>query len=67
MRAIGDRVTVLRDGATVHTGQLAEIPTDRLIRQMVGREVAAIYEREHLAPGEPLLEVRDVSCRRVRT
>jgi ABC-type sugar transport system ATPase subunit len=31
---------------------------------MVGREVAAIYEREHLAPGEPVLEVRDLSVRR---
>ena len=63
LRAIGDRVTVLRDGATVHTGNLADIPTDRLIRHMVGREVAAIYEREHLPPGAPLLEVRDVSVR----
>jgi ABC-type sugar transport system ATPase subunit len=61
LRAIGDRVTVLRDGATVHTGNLADIATDRLIHYMVGREVAAIYEREHLAPRAPLLEVRDVS------
>ncbi len=66
LRAIGDRVTVLRDGATVHTGNLADIATDRLIRIMVGREVAAIYEREHLQPGEPMLEVRDVSVRRSR-
>ncbi len=64
LRAIGDRVTVLRDGSTVHTCKLADIPTDRLIQQMVGREVAAIYEREHLAPGEPVLEVRDLSVRR---
>jgi len=61
LRAIGDRVTVLRDGATVHTGNLADIATDRLIQHMVGREVAAIYEREHLPPGAPLLEARDVS------
>lgn len=63
LRAIGDRVTVLRDGATVHTGNLADIATDRLIQYMVGREVAAIYQREHLPPGAPLLEVRDVSVR----
>src|SRR5215470_15832862 len=27
LRAVGDRVTVLRDGRTVHTGTLAELPT----------------------------------------
>jgi ABC-type sugar transport system ATPase subunit len=31
---------------------------------MVGREVAAIYQREHLPPGPPALEVRDVSVAR---
>jgi len=61
LRAIGDRVTVLRDGATVHTGNMADIPTDLLIRHMVGREVAAIYEREHYEPGAAMLEVRDLS------
>jgi ABC-type sugar transport system ATPase subunit len=61
LRAIGDQVTVLRDGSTVHTGSLADIRTDQLIRHMVGREVAQIYEREHLAPGSPALEVRKVS------
>jgi len=64
LRAIGDRVTVLRDGSTVHTGMLADIATDRLIQHMVGREVAAIYEREHLSPGAALLEVRDVCVAR---
>ncbi len=64
LRAIGDAVTVLRDGETAHTGRLAEIGTDRLIQHMVGREVAQIYEREHLEPGEVLLEVRDLCVQR---
>ncbi len=64
LRAIGDRVTVLRDGNTIYTGDLAATPTEDLIRHMVGREVAAIYQREHLTPGEAMLEVRDVSVRR---
>ncbi len=64
LRAIGDRVTVLRDGSTVHTGALADIGTAQLIQHMVGREVSAIYEREHLTAGEPLLELRDVSSKR---
>ncbi len=64
LRAIGDAVTVLRDGDTAHSGRLAEIGTDQLIRHMVGREVAQIYQREHLEPGEPMLEVRNVTVNR---
>ncbi|MEP6715557.1 MAG: sugar ABC transporter ATP-binding protein [Terriglobia bacterium] len=64
LREIGDRVTVLRDGTTVHSGPLAEITSEALIHKMVGREIAAIYDREHLAPGEPLLEVRNLNCAR---
>ena len=29
LRAVGDRVTILRDGRTVHTGPLPEMTTDR--------------------------------------
>jgi len=61
LRAIGDRVTVLRDGGTVYTGNLADISTDQLIRHMVGREVAQIYQREHLPPGPVALETRGLS------
>jgi ribose transport system ATP-binding protein len=62
LRSIGDRVTVLRDGATVYTGRLAELTRDQLIQHMVGRPVNAIYHREPLPPGETLLRVKDV-CR----
>lgn len=57
LRAIGDRVTVLRDGETVHTGPLAELSTDQIIKHMVGREVTAIYTREPLPPGQELLKI----------
>lgn len=61
LRAIGDRVTVLRDGETVHSGPLSEITTDQLIRHMVGREVASIYTREALPPGEEVLCVEHLT------
>lgn len=61
LRQIGDRVTVLRDGATVHSGNMADIATDQLIHHMVGREVDHIYEREHLPPGDTVLEIRSLS------
>jgi len=61
LRAVGDRVTILRDGATVHTGPLAEITTDAIIRHMVGREMVAGYRRQALPPGRELLRVEGLS------
>ena len=57
LRELGDRATVLRDGETVFSGPLAETTTDRLIQHMVGREVAAIYKRDPVAPGREMLRV----------
>ncbi len=61
LRAIGDRVTILRDGETVHAGPLDAIDTDGIIRHMVGREVSAIYRRDPLPPGGELLRVEGLS------
>lgn len=62
LRAIGDRVTVLRDGASVASGLLADIDDDVLIRAMVGRDVATLYPRREVAPGAPVLEVEDLQA-----
>jgi ABC-type sugar transport system ATPase subunit len=61
LRAVGDRVTILRDGSTVHTGALADLSTDRIIQYMVGRPVVSIYERRPCTPGEELLRVANLS------
>lgn len=61
LRAVGDRVTILRDGATVHTALLKELTRDELIQHMVGRPVSAIYRREPQTPGETALRVDNVS------
>ncbi len=61
LRAIGDRITVLRDGETVHTGALSELSTDDIIRHMVGREVTAIYKRDPIPPGKELLRVEKLT------
>ncbi|MCX6624841.1 MAG: sugar ABC transporter ATP-binding protein [Acidobacteria bacterium] len=63
LRAVGDRVTILRDGETVHTSPLSEITNDEIIRQMVGREMNALYHREAVPPGEELLRVEHLACR----
>ncbi|QIK08918.1 sugar ABC transporter ATP-binding protein [Streptomyces sp. ID38640] len=59
--ALGDRVTVLRDGRSV-----AQVPAstdeDELIRLMVGRDIAEQYPRRRPdAPGAPLLRVRGLT------
>lgn len=61
LRAVGDQVTVLRDGETVHAGSLAEITNDRIIQHMVGRELASLYQRKALPAGEELLRVERIT------
>jgi ABC-type sugar transport system ATPase subunit len=61
LRSIGDYVTILRDGATVHSAPLKEVSRDQLIQHMVGRAVNSIYRREPVPPGEVLLKVKGLS------
>ena len=62
LRSLGDRVTVLRDGTTVHTGDLKNLTRDALIQYMVGRPVHAMYQRKAQMPGDTLLRVEGL-CR----
>jgi ABC-type sugar transport system ATPase subunit len=57
-----DTVTVLRDGKHVATEPIAGTNRDRLIRQMVGRQVL-ITRPKHLdlQPGEPILKVENLT------
>ena len=61
LRAIGDRVTILRDGATVHTCALADLPRELLVKHMVGRELDAGFRREAVAPGAEILRVENLT------
>ena len=57
---ISDRVSVLRDGKFIKTVMTNEVDRDELIRLMVGREVSDTYPKRDFAPGEVVLELRDV-------
>lgn len=60
IREIGDRVTVLKDGATVATGLSArDTPTKELIRLMTGRSIEYAFppRREPLLDAAPVVEV----------
>jgi rhamnose transport system ATP-binding protein len=60
---IADRVTVLRDGQSVETLDMAGTTKQNLIRLMVGRELDTVFPPSETAPGEVALEVRELSCR----
>ncbi len=60
---VADRVTVLRDGRRVASQPVTELDEARLIRLMVGREVAAAPRSRARATGEVALEVRALGRR----
>jgi rhamnose transport system ATP-binding protein len=56
--ALCQRVTVMRDGRQVFTGQLDGLTRDDLVRRMVGRELSAMFPKQDAAMGEVALSVR---------
>jgi ABC-type sugar transport system ATPase subunit len=61
VQAIADRVTVLRNGARVHTGPASELSTERMIELMVGHRVEEIFPPPTSSPGECRLAVRGLT------
>ncbi|MCY0094945.1 multiple monosaccharide ABC transporter ATP-binding protein [Hoeflea ulvae] len=61
VRSIADRVTVIRDGATISTldARSDEITEDRIIHDMVGRDMAQRFPERESHPGDVLMEVRN--------
>lgn len=59
---VADRITVIRDGTSVSTLAKNEISEDRIIRDMVGRDMAHRYPERTPNPGEMLFEVEGWSC-----
>jgi ribose transport system ATP-binding protein len=59
---LADRVTVLRDGATVGTAPMAEVTREWLVRKMVDRDLNDLYavSASH-ATREVVLEVRNLA------
>ncbi|WP_055587125.1 sugar ABC transporter ATP-binding protein [Peterkaempfera griseoplana] len=67
---ICDRLTVLRDGRLVHTGDLADLDRMQLVSMMLGREVAEVrrhgvtgFGEGHRADREPVLTATGLSRR----
>jgi len=59
--AIGDRVTVMRDGLTVGTREVEKTDVDELIRLMVGRTIDEQIAKREVEIGDPVLKVDGLS------
>jgi rhamnose transport system ATP-binding protein len=62
IRALADRVTVLRDGQSAGTRAVADVTEPELIRLMVGREVGLTERAPGVAPGAVRLAVEKLGC-----
>jgi rhamnose transport system ATP-binding protein len=61
--AIADRVTVLRDGRTIDTREMAGVTSEELIRLMVGRELSAVFPKREVELGDVIFELCDLGSR----
>jgi ribose transport system ATP-binding protein len=60
VKAIADRVVVLRDGRNAGEGLNAQLSADAIVQLMVGREVEDLYPRSPRQPGDVLLELTEL-------
>ncbi len=59
--AVADRCTVLRKGKYIGTVETKNTSIEELSSMMVGRNVSFHVEKKPLVPGEPVLEVRNMT------
>jgi ribose transport system ATP-binding protein len=61
VKAIADAYTVLRDGRTAGAGAMEGTDAQTLVEKMAGRAVETLFPRSDRAPGEVVLELRDLA------
>ncbi|NYE59537.1 D-xylose transport system ATP-binding protein [Duganella sp. 1224] len=59
---ICDTIVTIRDGQHIATTPMSEMNIDRIIAQMVGREMTQLYPQREHTPGEVIFEARNVTC-----
>ncbi len=60
--ALSDRVTVMRRGKVVGTSAASDLTKEDLARQMVGRDVLFISQRQPQKPGEVVFRASKLRC-----
>ncbi len=59
--SVADRVTVLRDGHWISTDRVEDITEDKIVLNMVGRDLKSLFTKQTTKIGSPLLMVRELS------
>jgi len=59
--AISDYITVMRDGATVSENSVDKTDLQKVIKEMVGRELTELFPKTDNKIGEVVLEVNDLT------
>jgi D-xylose transport system ATP-binding protein len=60
--AICDTIVVIRDGQHIATTPMSDMNIDRIIAQMVGREMNQLYPQRQHTPGDVVFEARHICC-----
>ena len=61
IKAVADRVTVLRRGKYIGTVDVANTSKEEMSRMMVGRDVSMVVEKEPAKPGNVILKVENMT------
>ncbi len=64
---MSDRISVLRDGKTVGTDDAKDSTVEKVIAQMVGREVGDVFPKSEHEMGEVALEVKNLTAYEAET
>ena len=65
LQAIVDRVTIMRDGQYITDGIFKEMTMDKIIANMVGREIKEQFPRVSCKKGEKVFEVKNLNAGRM--
>jgi inositol transport system ATP-binding protein len=59
---IGDEITVIRDGKRISSGPISEYTVEKLVSQMVGRDIKQHFPKDTTVPiGDVVLQVRNLT------
>ena len=65
LKAIGVRVTIMRDGQYITDGNFKDMTMDQIIANMVGREIKEQFPRVSCPKGKKVFEVRNLNAGRL--
>ncbi len=62
IEAICDTIVTIRDGKHIATTPMRDMSVEKIIAQMVGREMNQLYPASRHVPGDVIFEARNVTC-----